>query len=308
MRKVKQTEQETKFVYTKLCETARQILIEYMKVQWADIHHCRNQEWKVLVIMGGVFVALFVKGMQLPGQIAIIILGLIVCGVGIYISIAHWIISYSKVRVIEKCERELGIEATFRTGPLAVQGAMILLYFLLAGALFGFLVWLLSNLHLWPQTYSKNLLISIIVSILIFVGGFILCIYLNSRFRGSLKKSKERHPKFPLIAELSDLTKCLNLLGQRPLKLIANEFLEDESQWDKSRWSFSSTGEKIKDKKLLLNLKDEFQFSIGDEHSKQDFHVHHKVYEIFASYSKMEMTYFSDGREKIAQVSKGVFI
>ncbi|MDI6791314.1 MAG: hypothetical protein QME81_00375 [bacterium] len=35
-------------------------LMEYIKIQWADIHHTRNQEWKVLVIIVGVFYALFI--------------------------------------------------------------------------------------------------------------------------------------------------------------------------------------------------------------------------------------------------------
>lgn len=291
-------------------------LMEYIRIQWTDIHHTRNQEWKILAIIGGVFAALFVKPMDLPLQIAITIFGLIICIMGIYISIAHWIIFYSKMRVIHECEKELGIEAVFHRGPLPVQGAIVLIYFLFTSILSGWLVWLLSS----------KFLISIIASASIFVAGLILCIVPNSPLRKAVTRSKEKPltlkkesetkeskddydtKRLPLIAELNDLTKCLRLMGQKPLKLIAHELYENESMWDESKWSFASSDGKVIDKKLLLNPEDKFQFSIANEQSKQDFHVHHNVFEIYVSYSEMEIIYFSDGRERKLQIPKGALI
>ena len=110
-------------------------LIEYIKIQWTDIHYTRNQEWKILAIIGGVFAALFIKPMDSFLQIAITTFGLIVCIIGTYISIAHWIIFYSKMQVIRECEKTLGIDAVFRRGPLPVQSAIVLMYFLFTSCL-----------------------------------------------------------------------------------------------------------------------------------------------------------------------------
>lgn len=279
-------------------------LIEYIRILWTDIHHTRNQEWKILaIIIGGVFAALFVKPMDSHLQMAITIFGLIVCIIGAYISIAHWIIFYSKMQVIRECEKELGIEAVFRRGPLPVQGAIVLMYFLFTSTLSGWLAWLLSSKFPIP----------IIVFVSIFVAGLLLCIIPNSPLRKAVRGNEKgplsfRKERFPLIAELSDLAKCLDFMGEKPLKLIAYELYENESTWDESKWSFVISGEKIIDKKLLLNPEDSVQFSIANERSKQDFHVHRNVFEIYVSYSKIEIIYFSDGKEKIAQVSQGVLI
>ena len=33
-------------------------LLEFIRIQWDDIHHSRNQDWKVLAIIGGAFYVL----------------------------------------------------------------------------------------------------------------------------------------------------------------------------------------------------------------------------------------------------------
>ena len=35
--------------------------LEYIKIQWADIHHSRHQEWKALSVIGAVFLAIVSK-------------------------------------------------------------------------------------------------------------------------------------------------------------------------------------------------------------------------------------------------------
>jgi len=60
-------------------------------------------------------------------------------------------------------------------------------------------------------------------------------------------------PKFPLVAELSDLTNCLNQMGDRPLKLIADKVDKEfnEFEWDTPKWSYVQDNGIIEDKKLL---------------------------------------------------------
>jgi len=122
--------------------------------------------------------------------------------------------------------------------------------------------------------------------------------------------NKTQTPKFPLAAELHDLAACLNQMGERPLKLIADKVYKrfNESNWNTPKWSFVQKNGIIEDKKLLANEDDTFQFSIANRHSKQSFHVHKKVFEIYASHSKMGISYIRDGKEETIQVSSGVFI
>lgn len=117
-------------------------------------------------------------------------------------------------------------------------------------------------------------------------------------------------PRFPLIAELNDLANCLNQLGEKPLKLIAEKVYRkfNEVEWDTPKWSFVQNNGIIEDKKLLSNVNDTFQFSIANSESKQDFHVHKKIFEIYVSYSKIEISYIMNNREETMQVSKGVLI
>jgi hypothetical protein len=106
-------------------------------------------------------------------------------------------------------------------------------------------------------------------------------------------------PRFPLIAELNDLANCLNQLGEKPLKLIAEKVYRkfNEVEWDTPKWSFVQNNGIIEHKKLLSNVNDTFQFSIANSESKQDFHVH-----------KIEISYIMNNRKETMQVSKGVLI
>ncbi|MFB0525142.1 MAG: hypothetical protein ACETVZ_06340, partial [Phycisphaerae bacterium] len=267
-------------------------LMEYIKVQWTDIHHSRNQEWKILAVLGGVFASLFVRPLDPPVQIAITIFGLIVCAMGIYISVAHWMIFYSKRQLITQCEKALGIRTKLRRAPFPVQGVIVLIYFLFASALSGWLGWLL-----WGSFF-----ISSIVAVVVFVLGLCFSIIWALRMRKILDADEQKvlilsskdkqncenncasdFPRFPLQVELDDLAKCLTLMGQRPLKLVANKIFKDESLWDEPQWSFTSRKGKVEDKKLLLNLGDEFQFSVANEHSKQELHLHKQIFEICIS-------------------------
>jgi hypothetical protein len=248
---------------------------------------------------------------------AITIFGLVVCGLGMYISVAHWIVFYTKRQLISECEKILGIRVTLRRAPFPVQGVILLMYFLFAGALSGWLSWLLGG----------NLFISHIVACIVFVAGLSFSIMWALRMKRSLAGDEqkvltlstkdmlnsEKHcesdsPRFPLLAERHDLSKCLTLMGERPLKLVANKLFKNESLWDEPKWSFTSTKGRVEDKKLLLNLGDEFQLSLANEHSKQELHLHKKVFETYISESELEIEYVCDGALKTSQIASGALI
>lgn len=114
----------------------------------------------------------------------------------------------------------------------------------------------------------------------------------------------------PKAATLTDLADCLRLLGERPLKLIADAVQPalHESPWNDSLWSFSRHAGAITDKKLLAFPPDSFQFSIANEHSRQEFHFHASVLEIYVSDSPIDLIYAKDGRQQTLAVPCGVLI
>jgi hypothetical protein len=117
-------------------------------------------------------------------------------------------------------------------------------------------------------------------------------------------------PQFPLIAELGDLINCLDRMNEKPLKLIADKVCKEfkETLWDRSKWTFVQDNGIVEEKMLLPNIEDTFQFSVANSRSRQDYHIHGSVFEIYVSYSKMEIRYIKDGREHTQEVPSGVLI
>jgi len=114
----------------------------------------------------------------------------------------------------------------------------------------------------------------------------------------------------PKAASLASLAECLQLLGARPLKLIAEAAQPAfrESVWSDALWTFSHDANTVVDKKLLPFPADSFQFSVANEHSKQDFHQHGNVLEIYVSNFPIELVYENDGAEEQLSVPSGVMI
>jgi len=116
--------------------------------------------------------------------------------------------------------------------------------------------------------------------------------------------------KKPLVAHLGDLEDCLKLLGNHPLKLIAEAAQPSlgESFWTEPRWAFHAEGNSVTDKPLLALTEDSFQFSLANERSNQDFHFHARVLEIYVSNSRIEITYLAGGKEEDLALDRGVLI
>ncbi len=110
--------------------------MECMKLQWADIHHSRNQDWKALLAIIGVFSALFyLNGSAFDGKDTYWIQtfgavgGVLACGVGGYMSFAHWRIFWSKLKVIRDCERSLDIHPDLLGNRPSVQGTIFFILY-----------------------------------------------------------------------------------------------------------------------------------------------------------------------------------
>ena len=86
------------------------------------------------------------------------------------------------------------------------------------------------------------------------------------------------------FAELDKLQQCLDRLEDKPLKLIASDLWMQlhfkEIPWDSSEWNYSTDGN-LTIKPVLLNRQDVFQFSIANATSRQNWHYHRYVFEIY---------------------------
>lgn len=114
----------------------------------------------------------------------------------------------------------------------------------------------------------------------------------------------------PKAARLTDLVECLHLLKSRPLKLIAEAARAGwaESEWSEALWTFSRNGEAVTDKKILALPEDSFQVSVANEHSRQDFHLHRSVTEIYMSQFPIELVYQTETSEESLCIPSGVVI
>jgi len=109
-------------------------------------------------------------------------------------------------------------------------------------------------------------------------------------------RSNNKNKPHVYIAEKHEYAECLRNLGARPLKLIANSLYPNESEWHDMVWTFKSGRGAVKDKKVLLNPRDTFQFSIAHTSSKQDYHTHKSTLEIYISDFKMEIETKESGK------------
>lgn len=107
-------------------------------------------------------------------------------------------------------------------------------------------------------------------------------------------------PARPFFARTGDLEACLDLLGSRPLKLIADAVVPEfaEVEWTDPEWTFRAEDGRVTAKPLLPNAEDNFQFSVANAHSKQDEHTHEHTYDIYVSSSPITVHY-RDGKGEI---------
>jgi len=174
----------------------RWIVMEYMRLQWQDIHHSRNQDWKALLIILGVFSALFhLNGKDFQSrdtflvQLLISVAGLCAGVIGIRVALAHWWLLRTKLKVIRDCEGAAGIRAQFPPTRIHVQEMILFTHVLVAGVLAGWVLWLLSQravVSRWPAAWC-----SIAVAGVIITGGWFWCRKQGEDMRRNLEQWKE---------------------------------------------------------------------------------------------------------------------
>ncbi|MBD3217417.1 MAG: hypothetical protein GF310_04015 [candidate division Zixibacteria bacterium] len=290
-------------------------LIELMKIEWADIHHTRNQEWKILLIVFGVFYAIanITYEEQQTLYIMLLGLGILVCAIGAYINIVHAHLFYNKIEVIKKCEECLGYAVKYYSPRFSVQSTILLMYLLLITFLLGYLLWIVTN----------NYIIIIIVDGLIIMFSVFFCHMIRTHIKKKIKninipdfckkKGMQRlNLKSPLYAEEKDIHECLSYLNSHPLKLIAKEHKPalNESKWELPKWTFGIKEGKIVGKNIIELEDDNFNFSVANEKSRQESHCHSYTTEIYISEFPMKIKYNDpdSGDSGEIKVEKGFII
>ena len=81
--------------------------LEFIKTEWSDIHHSRNQELKVFAALVGDFLLIKLDG---DYKVLFYVLGALISLCGALISSRHNVIAMTKLAIIDEVERSIGIK------------------------------------------------------------------------------------------------------------------------------------------------------------------------------------------------------
>jgi hypothetical protein len=263
-------------------------ITDYIQTQWSDIHHSRQQDWGILLLLVGNLTALLVKDKIDKDYITVLLVsGLVIDLIGFYIAITHLIIFRSKMGKITLCEKKLDFALDeprfnfrFKYGIISVQQMIMIIYAFIFSIL---ITWLIAHL----SNYNNDFLICFLIGLLFFIVLSFLCLYKNGEILTDIfvhQENDKPSDKF-FYAPKKKIVDCLSYLDieYKPIKLIAPSLFQFETEWVDSEWFFSVINNQVIDKKVLLNKSDFFQFSVASENSKQDKHVHDSTLEIYIS-------------------------
>lgn len=156
----------------------KNILLEYIRIQWTDIHHCRNQTWQALVIIAGIYAALGQLNNALNDFIPLIALaGAIISALAATISKQHRIIMLQKISIITELESQLDLPLyRIRKTIIPVQMIMFII-FAISCVVFAFIF--IKNFRPieWDNRY---------IGVIIVIIGFVIYYFYPS--------TKVKHP------------------------------------------------------------------------------------------------------------------
>lgn len=287
-------------------------IIEYIKLQWVDIQHSRTQEWTIFALVAGIFVAMPQKLVEDNfAEPMVALLGFFFAIIGARVAWRHKVIFSEKVKIIGEMEKRIGIEYRSKPVFLSVQVLIFLIFALIAAAyaaIAAFFItknWNVYKGEIWPlnpQIYKPAIVFGVIIA------SFVLYAYIKYK---SERKRLSNQSKIPFYVENEDVESCLNELGENPLKLVVNKLISKnkfkEESWIESKWAWSKTEDKIT-KQVLTPFKDIFQFSVANSKSKQDWHYHEHVFEIYVSSEKMSLYFEDRDNPKLTEVKNGIII
>jgi hypothetical protein len=263
----------------------KSLLMEYIKMQWDDIHHSRRQDWSYIGVIAGVFYAI-VQIDQSELRLGFCVIGLVCSVLGAWMAWEHYQIFLVKIGLIADLEDKVGIHYPYRQGKLPVQLMIYLLFASLACGFTGMALYFLCDYLNLVVLRPYSIVISMVLFAAICVGVFI------SRWK-TLHKDQHAYQS-PYTVEQDLLEEALDFLDPQPLKLIVDSLWKKERfkeiPWEDPQWAGDIEDGKL-NKPVLLNRRDAFQFSIAGARSRQDWHYHRRTMEIYVSHDPMSIEY-----------------
>jgi hypothetical protein len=283
--------------------------LEYIKLQWEDIRHSRMQEWKALVVIAGIFYAIAQVDPDYPdhpleAKIFLGLFGILSAFLGALISWQHYTVFLQKISVIDKLERQIGIQYPMRTVRFSVQVLLFLLFGGICSAFVGL------TLGYGAEAFDSDGLRfgAYGVGVAVFLVGFLRFVYVRRREATRAASYGFSHP---YCAEMADLERCLAFLGDVPLKLVVGGTLDrpgvKEIPWESPRWTWDVDDGTIT-KPVLLNRRDVFQFSLANASSKQAWHRHTYTFDVYVSEDPMDLDYGEQSATSKVHVDRGALI
>lgn len=145
---------------------------EYLSLLWADIHHGRNQDWQVLLIIFTITVAAVpVPSTETLLKAVLVVLALAAAAIGMATSIQHWTIYADKMELVRFCEEELGLRVLHKAVPRNFMKVSRWISSLFGFVAAGYVVILYYMIAPSPQWYVAAGLIVLIVAVSLATTG-----------------------------------------------------------------------------------------------------------------------------------------
>jgi hypothetical protein len=158
-------------------------ILEYLRIQWVDIHHGNLLEFSALPVIAGVLYALAHLAPALQTGVVLGCLGFLVALVGAGMVLLNQVALADKLRLITNLEQHLGITSLVQKSWITVH---ILVYLLYAGIASSFAAitsyWIFLS---QPISLPHPTTISILIGFVIFAAFLaVVLVYPRSHIEG----------------------------------------------------------------------------------------------------------------------------
>ena len=165
--------------------------LEYIRIQWADIHHCRNQTWQALVIIAGIYAAIGQMTNENKDLIPFIAAaGALISALAANISKQHRSITLQKMSIIKELEEQLALPPFKMRKTLFPVQMIMFLIFAISCAAFTTIFLKTFKLLYWDNNFFGVIFVII---------AFIIYYFIPSTKPKLPKNSSDAIPKLPFL-------------------------------------------------------------------------------------------------------------
>lgn len=301
--------------------------IDLIKLNWEDIHHSRNQDWKFWVVLAGLAAGLA----SLVNDIAtnhaaiccLLVAGVAVSAVAALISWNHRDLLCKKTSHIEWLEALLAQDIGPRAAKglpyqgrfkdkfrdrWSVSGIIFSFYVVVAvGFLIGLFFLAVPTIANRVSTAGALLVLSAVGLATFFVAYYVsACVMSPHRnsYRSHFREGSDSPASKLFIVSTEELVRAAGKKSRGLIKLAVSSCRPDETKWVGSEWHPTDSGLLP----VLLAEENFFELSFATEFSPQDRHAHAGVYEIYLSESPLTIHYDGVEDQECSVTVKGLAI